>query len=123
ELKSQSSFLGMWLSNLRKQGHVIEWKEDDSTGNPPKGASKPQTQRASKVIDEYAPEKAENSEVETIVGHWKRLSKFIREYEGVDMEEADKKALDLNKNGKAWDYVENALSKKDQKTRDAIFHA
>lgn len=32
QLNSQNRFLGMWLRNLKKQNHSIEWREEDETG-------------------------------------------------------------------------------------------
>lgn len=128
ELKAQSSFLGFWLGNLKKQGHKISWKEPDTTGELPKGEpQKPPKQEAPEIVEipivETAPNEEQSAEIEEILKHWKRFASFIRTHEGITQEQAEEKALKLKEENKAWDYVKQLLSKKDQSTRNVLFHA
>lgn len=126
ELKAQSSFLSFWLGNLKKQGHKIKWKDPDATGElhkeqpqkPPK-----QTEIDTPVIEISSEtfESAQSVEIEEILKYWKRFASFIRKYEEIGQEEAEEKALKLKEEDKGWEYLENALDKKDRANNDSLF--
>ena len=128
ELKAQSSFLNMWLGNLKKQGHKIKWKDPDSTGELHKEA-KPtptppkQTEPELPVIEISAEtlEPVQSAEMEEILKHWKRFAAFIRDYEKISQEEAEEKARKLKEEDKGWDYLEEAFGKKEKVSTDSLF--
>lgn len=128
ELKAQSSFLSFWLSNLKKQGHKIKWKDPDSTGelhkevNPTPTPPK-QTEPENSLI-EISPETlepAQSAEMEEILKHWKRFASFIQKYEKISQEEAEVKALKLKEEDKGWEYLEDAFDKKRKVNSDSIY--
>ncbi len=134
ELKAQSSFLGFWLGNLKKQGHKIKWKEPDTTGELHKEApQKPPTQEIPEISEIPVTDNADNltekadavqsAEIEEILKHWKRFASFIRTHEGITQEQAEEKARKLKEEDKGWDYVEQAFGNKDQAARNTLFHA
>lgn len=125
ELKAQTSFLGVWLRNLKKQGHKIKWKNPDSTGELHKEPTPTpkQTEPENSLVEISAEtlEPVQSAEMEEILKHWKRFASFIRDYENISQEEAEVKALKLKEEDKGWDYLEEAFDKKQKVNSDGTY--
>lgn len=128
ELKAQSSFLSVWLGNLKKQGHKIKWKDPDSTGElhkefTPTPIPPQQTEPENSIVEisVESQEPLQSEEMEEILKYWKRFASFIRDYEKISQEEAEVKALKLKEEDKGWDYLEEAFNKKDKVSNDSLY--
>lgn len=138
ELKGQNSFLSTWLKNLFNQGHKIRWQKSYNTGME-KGDSSIEKQTPPKVQkdaapvlvtavseedpSQTAPSNTDEKEIQEIVKYWRKLAAFIVDEEHISQEKAEKKALELKESGEAWQYVGDAMKKREKQSQNELFRA